>query len=143
MASYSPTIRQREFNALFMGMAHAWSAMAYCEKRKVGCVITKNNHIIATGYNGTAPGEPNHCEDAKGATLPTVRHAEINALEESNIGLKGSTLYCTLAPCINCAQALVDAGVIEVHYIHTSSKGEEGLRLLVKNKLRVLEAPLK
>ncbi|RUM85481.1 MAG: riboflavin biosynthesis protein RibD, partial [Candidatus Thioglobus sp.] len=49
----------------------------------VGCVVVKDDQIIAEGYHRTF-GEA---------------HAEINALEQINHQADGSTLYVTLEPC--------------------------------------------
>jgi dCMP deaminase len=48
--------------------SHMRSALNYandstCERKKVGCVIVKDNRIISIGYNGTPPGWDNCCED--------------------------------------------------------------------------------
>ncbi|SHE19427.1 Diaminohydroxyphosphoribosylaminopyrimidine deaminase / 5-amino-6-(5-phosphoribosylamino)uracil reductase [Bathymodiolus brooksi thiotrophic gill symbiont] len=70
----------------------------------VGCIITKNNDIIAQGYHQNF-GEP---------------HAEINALTQINHQANDTTLYVTLEPCAHqgktppCAQALINAGVKKV-----------------------------
>jgi diaminohydroxyphosphoribosylaminopyrimidine deaminase/5-amino-6-(5-phosphoribosylamino)uracil reductase len=70
----------------------------------VGCVIAKNNKIIAQGYHQTF-GEA---------------HAEINALAQINHQAQGATLYVSLEPCVHqgktppCTQAIIDAGVTEV-----------------------------
>ncbi len=70
----------------------------------VGCIITKNNNIIAQGYHQNF-GEP---------------HAEINALTQINHQANDTTLYVTLEPCAHqgktppCAQALINAGVKKV-----------------------------
>ena len=49
----------------------------------VGCVITKNNHMISSGHT-SLNGRP---------------HAEHNAINFSKINLKNSSLYVTLEPC--------------------------------------------
>ncbi|WP_275112756.1 bifunctional diaminohydroxyphosphoribosylaminopyrimidine deaminase/5-amino-6-(5-phosphoribosylamino)uracil reductase RibD [Bathymodiolus thermophilus thioautotrophic gill symbiont] len=70
----------------------------------VGCVITKNNDIIARGYHQTF-----------GAA-----HAEVNALAQINHQANDTTLYVTLEPCAHqgktppCVQAIIDAGVKKV-----------------------------
>ena len=49
----------------------------------VGCVIVKNNHLIAAGY--TSPnGRP---------------HAEQNAINFAKTNLQNSEIYVTLEPC--------------------------------------------
>lgn len=47
---------------------HMRSALNYadgstCERKKVGCVIVKDDNIISIGYNGTPPGWDNCCEE--------------------------------------------------------------------------------
>ena len=69
-----------------------------------GCVIVKNNKIIAEGYNKVAE------------TNDPTAHAEIQALRAAGQSLKnyrfnGATLYVTLEPCPMCAGALVNARV--------------------------------
>ncbi len=70
----------------------------------VGCVITKDDKIIAQGYH-QAFGEA---------------HAEINALKQINHQADGATLYVNLEPCAHhgktppCSQAIIDAGVKHV-----------------------------
>ncbi len=71
----------------------------------VGCVITKDQQLLATGY---------HLRAGQG-------HAEVNALAKLTAEqIKGSTAYVTLEPCSHtgrtgsCAQALIDAQVSRV-----------------------------
>ena len=108
----------------FLAMAKIVSTRSTCTSRPVGCVITVDNKILVTGYNGAASGEP-HCTDQNvGGRLfcqrrankvpdtlklhycPSV-HAERNALDlAARLGLaaqlRGSTLYSTLSPCVRC-----------------------------------------
>lgn len=37
----------------FIQLAHLASMRSNCIKRRVGCVLIKNNRVVATGYNGT------------------------------------------------------------------------------------------
>lgn len=62
-----------------------------------------------TGTNGDAPG----CRIAE--------HAEQNAIvyaARHGMALEGSELYVTNMPCINCARALVGAGISRVLYLN-------------------------
>ena len=67
----------------------------------VGCVIVKDNHIIAEARTADG-GRP---------------HAEALALAEAAESAQGATAYVTLEPCAHhgqtppCAQRLIDAGV--------------------------------
>src|ERR1700742_4392945 len=57
----------------FLGIADAVAVRADCTRRKVGAVVVdaKTKHIIATGYNGAAPGEPGCLSDG---ACPRGRH---------------------------------------------------------------------
>jgi tRNA(adenine34) deaminase len=66
----------------------------------VGCIIVKDQKIIATGHNLV--------ETKQQAT----RHAEMVAIEKAqkkikNWRLRGCILYCTLEPCLMCCGALL------------------------------------
>ena len=43
--------KQARYDQYFMDIAERTAAMSYAEKRKVGCVIVRDNHIIAAGVN--------------------------------------------------------------------------------------------
>jgi dCMP deaminase len=100
-------------------MAKIWAENSYCQRRKVGALIVKNNMIISDGYNGTPSGFENVCEDEDGLTKPYVLHAEANAITKiarSNNNSDGATLYVTASPCIECAKLIIQAGIKRVVY---------------------------
>lgn len=105
---------------LYLDFAERVSQLSYCNRAKVGAVLVKKNNVISYGYNGTAPGEPNICEDeVTGKTLPNVIHAEDNAIRkcyEEGIDPCFSSIFVTIPPCTRCAEILVAEGVIEVYY---------------------------
>lgn len=101
-------------------------------KRRVGCILVKNNRIIATGYNGTPRGVRNcneggcpRCNSGMkcGSALDQCFciHAEENALIEAgrerieSNGVK-TILYCSTCPCLGCAKKIIQCGVKEVVY---------------------------
>lgn len=113
----------------FMLNVDAISTRASCDRGKSGCVITKNNRILVTGYVGAPSGFPD-CYDA-GHLLETVTHsdgsssvhchrtihAEMNAIFQAariGVSLEGATLYCTMTPCMQCAMSIVQVGIIRV-----------------------------
>jgi len=103
-------------------MAYVWAENSHCKRSKVGCLIVKNKTIISDGYNGTPSGFPNECEDCENKTLPSVLHAEANAitkLAKSTNSAEDSTLYVTLSPCYDCAKLIIQAGIKRIVYSET------------------------
>lgn len=104
----------------FLKLAMLASERATCPRMHCGCVIVKDNHVLATGYNGSIAGQP-HCEDV-GCLVENdhcirTNHAEINALvQAANQGdsINGSTIYITNLSCTTCAKAMIAAGVKRV-----------------------------
>jgi dCMP deaminase len=68
-----------------------------------------------------------------------VLHSEANALmkiAKSTISSEGATLFCTHAPCIDCAKMIYQAGIFTVYY-HDTYKNELGLEFLTKSGVNV------
>jgi dCMP deaminase len=108
-----------KFDKRYMRMATIWAENSYCERRKVGALVVKNQMIISDGYNGTPAGFENVCEDANNVTKPYVLHAEANAITKiarSSNNSEGATLYVTASPCIECAKLIIQAGIKRVVY---------------------------
>lgn len=100
-------------DSFYMGLAESVAAGSKCERRQVGAVIVdEDGRIVSTGFNGQPRGVPNKCEDEN--TLPTVIHAELNAILFSRRSLKGCKLYVTMSPCLHCASCIIQSGIIEV-----------------------------
>ena len=101
-----------------MKAAFIYAELSYCERKRVGCVIVKNDTPIAIGFNGTPSGEENCCEE-DGKSKPNVIHAEDNALRKlvrSHESSEGAVVFVTAAPCLRCAEKLTDARVKKVYY---------------------------
>ena len=56
MRSEDPRLDWQQY---FLKLAKYVATRSNCCRRKVGAVIVKDNHIIATGYNGTPAGTTN------------------------------------------------------------------------------------
>lgn len=143
----------KKINQVMMGTAYKFASLSYAKRKKVGAVLSKNGRIIASGYNGTAPGEDNMCEifcpecmknnkiseDCHRCggwgliTKPGVFHAEDNLLrfcEEEGIDTSDCDLHVTMAPCKACAGILISAKVKRVFYdeIYRDMSGVEALK---------------
>lgn len=73
----------------------------------IGCVIVKDDKIIARGYN------------KRNAKKTTLAHAELLAIEKASKKsgdwrLEECTMYITLEPCQMCAGAIVQARIPRV-----------------------------
>ncbi|MDE5554540.1 MAG: CMP deaminase, partial [Muribaculaceae bacterium] len=64
--------KQETLDKRYLRMASIWAENSYCERRKVGAIIVKDQMIISDGYNGTPAGFENVCEDESGSTKPYV-----------------------------------------------------------------------
>jgi dCMP deaminase len=101
-----------------MNMAQAVSLRSKDPRTKVGAVlVNKDNHIIATGYNGFPPGMTE--TDVLWET-PTkhayVCHAEANAIANKVQSSKGAVIFTTMFPCNECAKLIASAGITHVYY---------------------------
>ena len=114
--------QQQQLDYTYLEMANTWGQLFKAKRKKVGCLIVKNNQIISDGYNGTPAGYENDCEYETRfgwETRPEVLHAESNALmklaKSTNSSLE-STIYLTVSPCFECAKLIIQAGVSRVVY---------------------------
>lgn len=126
------TSKGYRFDCRYMRMAQIWAENSYCERRKVGALLVKNNRIISDGYNGTPSGFENVCEDENNHTKPYVLHAEANAITKvarSSISSEGATLYVTASPCIECAKLIIQSGITRVVFAEYY-RDTEGVELL-------------
>jgi dCMP deaminase len=115
-----------------MQVAGIYARLSYARRRQVGCVVVRDDTIVAIGYNGTPPGWDNRCEGEDGQTLPQVIHAEQNALDKITRGSAssvGSTMFVTTAPCIECAKRIFGAGIRKVYY-NEVYRSDDGLQFL-------------
>ena len=71
-----------------------------CQKLQVGCIIVRDNRIIAQGYNGYLPGCPHTPMVRDNHEIATV-HAEQNAVTDCarrGVSCDKSTAYITHYP---------------------------------------------
>lgn len=139
----SPCGKQRLLDERYLRMAQIWSENSYCQRRKVGALIVRDNMIISDGFNGTPSGFPNVCEE-NNVTYPYVLHAEANAITKvarSNNSSDGATLYVTASPCMECSKLIIQSGIKRVVFSDLY-RIQDGLDLLRKAGIEVVHMPL-
>lgn len=112
---------RKSWDAYFMEIAEATAERGTCNRLKVGAVVTKDNMIVGTGYNGSI-AKHEHCIDVgclkndQGRCIRTI-HAEANAiLHTHRRDLQGATIYVTHEPCENCSKMIAQAGIKRIVY---------------------------
>lgn len=128
----------------YLEVAHAVSKLSKDKSTKVGAVILGKGslEIRALGYNG-APRGCSADEDSRSDSRPEkyfwMEHAERNAIfNAARIGtpLAGSTLLVTHPPCMDCARAIVQAGIKHVVW---PKPNEDFAMRWIEHKYRVLK----
>ncbi len=133
---------KQKFIDYYMQIAEVTSKLSYAKRLQVGAVIVRENQILATGYNGMPSGWENNCEYEVSdnlVTRPEVLHAESNAIAKvsrSTESSEGATLFCTHAPCMECAKLIYQSGINSVYYRNTY-RDNAGLEFLEKSGLSV------
>lgn len=133
------TNKQLELDKRYLRMAAIWAENSYCERRKVGALLVKDQMIISDGYNGTPSGFENVCEDENHLTKPYVLHAEANAITKvaaSSNSSRGATIYVTSSPCIECAKLIIQSGIRRVVYSE-NYRLPDGIELLKRAGITV------
>lgn len=121
----------------YLGIALAVSKRSTCLKRHYGCVIVKDDVIVATGYNGSPRGCENCCDVGVCKRLNKPHnsgdysdchsvHAEQNAmLSTSRSKMIGATLYLAgeeadgseiydVEPCPICSKMIMNSGISRI-----------------------------
>lgn len=133
--------KQQKRDYLYMRMARTWSENSYCQRRRVGALLVKDQMIISDGYNGTPSGFENKCEDEHNVSFPYVLHAEANAITKvarSHNSADGATLYVTTSPCLECSKLIIQSGIKRVVY-GEAYRIMDGVELLKKAGVEVCE----
>ena len=143
---------QKKWIDAYLDMADRFAQLSYAKRLKVGAIVVKDNRVISIGYNGTPAGWENSCEEVVEVhedggmvtkTKDEVIHAEANAIGKlARDGESGnnSTMFCTHAPCINCAKLIYGAGIRSLYY-RNSYRDEDGIEFLKKCNIEVVNNP--
>ncbi len=137
----------------FIEIAKLVSTRSNCVSRKVGAVITVDNQIISTGYNG-APKGLHHCVDAGGCLrklnniesgtrqeICRAVHAEQNAIISAavkGVSIKGGTIYLNTYPCSICTRMLINAEIKKIVY-ESDYSDQLSKEMLEESKIEVVK----
>jgi len=145
-----------DIDEYFLKIAKVVGERATCVRRKIGAVAVKDKHILSTGYNGAPAGvtdcltlgclrDQQNIKSGSGHDVCRSVHAEQNVIIQAAVhgtSIRGATIYCTTAPCAQCARMLVNAGIARyVCYIDYPNKEARYLFKTVGIKFEVHEEP--
>jgi dCMP deaminase len=139
----SENYKRPSWDEYFLEIMDTVAKRATCDRGRSGCVIVKDNRILATGYVGS-PAGTKHCDEvghemhkvthADGSeTMHCIRtaHAEQNAIvhaARTGVALDGGTLYCNMTPCYACAKMIINSGIKRViarNYYHGGARAKD------------------
>jgi dCMP deaminase len=135
-----------DWDSYFLKIASAVSERSTCDRALVGCVLVLEKRILTTGFNGSPSGQP-HCEEVghlmvEDHCVRTI-HAETNAIIQAalhGVSTRGCTCYVTHFPCINCAKALINAGIVRLVYSVAYRKDPIAEQFLRAANIEICEA---
>ena len=110
----------------FKEMATLTATRSPCQRLQVGCIVVRDNRIIAQGYNGYLPGCPHIPMVRDDHELATV-HAEQNAITDCakrGVSCDKSNAYITHYPCVNCMKILCASGIEQIFYMNDYKNDE-------------------
>ncbi len=117
------------WHARFLDLAARIGTWSKDPSRGVGAVIVSPaKQIVSTGFNGLPKG----VEDRPDRLMRPVKydlvcHAELNAIVQcarNGVSPIGCTLYSSFSPCVQCALAIIQAGIVQVVTIETAAGDE-------------------
>lgn len=130
------TPRRPDWDEYFMIQAELAKLRSNCMVRKVGAVIARDHRQLATGYNGTPRGMRNCYEGGCQRCILRVDgslksgemldkclciHAEANAMMHCSMmgigSVRGSILYSTDLPCLECSKMAITIGIRRFVYM--------------------------
>jgi len=108
-------------------------------------VVSPDKRRVSWGYNGFPAGvaDDDRLNDKELKNRLMV-HAELNAILNARTDLTGWTLYCTKAPCLECASAVIQAGITRIVFAEPDPDGSwydrqlDALRALNEAGVKVL-----
>ena len=117
----------------FMDMALDEENKSTCLRRKVGCVIARDDEVLTLGFNREVGGikpctivgcirNEKHVKPGERREICRYICAEqvcVSDAARKGISLNNATAYVTYFPCSICAKILVNAGIKEIVYLRS------------------------
>jgi dCMP deaminase len=109
-----------DWDSRFMGLAQYVGSWSKDRSTRVGCVIVgPSNEVRAVGYNGFVRGLDDDVDSRhqRPAKYVWTEHAERNAIynaARAGIPLAGCRMYLPWFPCMDCARAIAQCGLVEL-----------------------------
>merc|ERR1739841_115563 len=113
----------------FLALSEEIATWSKDPSRGVGAVIVSaNKQIVSTGFNGLPRGVEDRPERLeRPVKYDLIVHAEMNAIIQcarNGVTPIGCAIYSSFFPCVNCALAIVQAG-IETVVTYKPADGDE------------------
>jgi len=141
------------WDVYFYNLCEVVSSRSRCNSRNIGAILTIDNVVVATGYNGPPRGVK-HCgrecprkvkgySSGEGLHICPAVHAEENCVANAaRVGspVKNSVLYLNdVIPCSRCMGIIINSGVMEVVCVRLAGYDGMGKRLADEGGIRLRE----
>ena len=146
-------MQRPSWDQYFLSFLPIIASRATCDRGRSACLLVKNNAIIATGYVGSAPGEP-HCDEVRHLMVKQFNddgsisdhcvrtlHCEQNALAQAaklGISVDQATAYISMEPCPVCAKLLSRSGIKRIVCLKKYHAAKLSRELLAKANVELI-----
>ena len=107
------------WDEFFMRHVYLVSSKSKDPSTKIGAVLVKDRILLSAGYNGFCRGVNDNdiVRWERPQKYAWIEHGERNAIfnaARNGIRTMDSTMYTNGLPCVDCARAIVQAGIKEI-----------------------------
>ena len=129
----------------FLALSEQIATWSKDPSRGVGAVIVSpSKQIVSTGFNGLPRGVEDRPERLeRPVKYDLIVHAEMNAIIQcarNGVTPIGCAIYSSFFPCVNCALAIVQAGIETVVTYRPADGDEHWLESIGKSRVVFEEA---
>lgn len=116
----NPAVEPDTWDLRFLELAALVGSWSKDRSAKTGCIIVGPDRLIrSTGFNGFVRGVDDEIAERHERPIKYswTEHAERNAIYNAarlGVSLTGCTCYVNWFPCIDCARAIVQVGVVRL-----------------------------